>query len=485
MFNGVGWPNGAVDNATILALPGPLLMLSSEHWHVQEATDAGKRVIYRAMALEGHRPAEVGWSASKYMTEIMRDVKQSSLATVITDFIPANELDLNYERGDGEDDFSDLGNRYNTIATFLYKLEPLLRKALPNAKLHWPAFTPNKDHSAIDYINTWKYAADKYDYIDFHAYVNLQNIQNEYILYGGSFDPSILMLTEWHCKGDIDEEQRVLEWLRDTDLPAFFFIYEWHNAPGWWSTDYDIAHNADRYDMFASSEVDESPPTVVVPTTAELKAHAQQRLSPHNFDWPTYEKQLQQESGWKHYDGSGNVLTSYTGVAKGVGQLNKNFYSEDVWSDPWKNLDASIDTMITYLQRYGTYRKALAAYNWGPGNVGGYTSAGNIHPAWDGTREWRCPVNLPQCNVTQMHHYLDVILGSGWPEPESIPMPSTYAVGPGVLQLMHDNDDEPASDELYFKNDKGVNQYSVTKGKSGASYEYTFSTNETHRFPPD
>jgi hypothetical protein len=54
--------------------------------------------------------------------------------------------------------------------------------------------------------------------------------------------------------------------------------------------------------------------------------------------------------------------------------------------------------MARLRDQLGSYRMALAAYNWGPGNVS----------RWDGGRE-----SLP----SETRHYLDVILGQGWPEP--------------------------------------------------------------------
>jgi hypothetical protein len=47
---------------------------------------------------------------------------------------------------------------------------------------------------------------------------------------------------------------------------------------------------------------------------------------------------------------------------------------------------------------YGSWARALAAFNWGPANVAN----------WDGQR-----ATLPE----ETRHYLDVILGDGWPEP--------------------------------------------------------------------
>ena len=63
------------------------------------------------------------------------------------------------------------------------------------------------------------------------------------------------------------------------------------------------------------------------------------------------------------------------------------------------------------------------------------------------------------------------------------PMPSVYAVGPGVLAKMAETGDQPASDELFFKHgDK--DEWSETYGQSGSKYVYIFSLNRTFRYAP-
>jgi hypothetical protein len=141
---------------------------------------------------------------------------------------------------------------------------------------------------------------------------------------------------------------------------------------------------------------------------ADIKDYARPRAESRGLHWPTYEKQIQQESGWAHWSSPGVVKSSPTG-SMGLGQLNSKFYPRSDWEDPYRNIDVSMMTMQGYVQKFGSYRKALAAYNWGPGNVGGYTkSDGTVVPPWDGRRE---------TISTQGAHYLDVILGPGWPEP--------------------------------------------------------------------
>jgi len=160
---------------------------------------------------------------------------------------------------------------------------------------------------------------------------------------------------------------------------------------------------------------------------SDSKEFARPRVEAAGLHWPTYERQIQQESGWEHWSSPGVVKSSPTG-SMGLGQLNSKFFPESDWADPHTNLAKSIEIMAGNLAKFGSYRKALAAYNWGPGNVGGYTSNGHVHPAWDGTRDWRCPVGLPQCRTAQRDHYLDVILGPDWSEPTEAAMPASNIV---------------------------------------------------------
>ena len=211
---------------------------------------------------------------------------------------------------------------------------------------------------------------------------------------------------------------------------------------------------------------------------ADAKEYARPRVEAAGFDWPTYEKQIQQESGWAHWSAPGVVKTSYSGAAKGLGQLHKDYYPAEVWSDPYRNIDASIDTMAKNLARFGSYRKALAAYNWGGGNVGGYTDgAGRVHPAWDGTREWRCPheAAVAQCRTAQRDHYLDVVLGPGWPEP---------ADNTGSADVVYDDYRDPEPAGRFASQPKGVILHGSRSGRPGnpkrAEYEGTARYEQTN-----
>jgi hypothetical protein len=108
-----------------------------------------------------------------------------------------------------------------------------------------------------------------------------------------------------------------------------------------------------------------------------------------------FERQISQESGFspKAY----NAKSGATGIA----QIIPRWHPGVDPTDPIASLDYAAKWMADLRRIYGSWRAALAAYNWGPANVA----------KWDGQRE-----TLPE----ETRHYLDVILGDGWPEPAQI-----------------------------------------------------------------
>lgn len=106
-----------------------------------------------------------------------------------------------------------------------------------------------------------------------------------------------------------------------------------------------------------------------------------------------FERQIGQESGFNPK--AFNARSGATGIA----QIIPRWHPGVDASDPYASLDYAAKWMADLRRIYGSWAKALAAYNWGPANVA----------KWDGKRE-----SLP----AETRHYLDVILGDGWPEPE-------------------------------------------------------------------
>lgn len=124
----------------------------------------------------------------------------------------------------------------------------------------------------------------------------------------------------------------------------------------------------------------------------DLRVYAREAARRAGCDPDLFERQIQQESGFD--PAAFNAGSGATGVA----QIVPRFHPGVDPHDPLASLDYAAEWMARLHRQYGTYRKALAAYNWGPGNVAG----------WDGQR-----ASLPM----ETRSYLDVILGDGWPEP--------------------------------------------------------------------
>lgn len=124
----------------------------------------------------------------------------------------------------------------------------------------------------------------------------------------------------------------------------------------------------------------------------DLRAYARETAIRAGCDPDVFVRQIQQESGFN--PAAFNAGSGATGVA----QIIKRWHPDVDPTDPIASLDYAATWMAQLHAQYGSYQRALAAYNWGPGNLAG----------WDGQR-----ATLPG----ETRHYLDVILGDGWPEP--------------------------------------------------------------------
>lgn len=131
----------------------------------------------------------------------------------------------------------------------------------------------------------------------------------------------------------------------------------------------------------------------------DLKRHARKAAEEAGYNPDYFERQIQQESGFNpeaHNEGSN---------ASGIAQIIPKWHpGVDVWN-PYESLTYAAQLMRSYYNKFGSYPKALAAYNWGSGNVGGGYWDGEDHEPWDGRRK-----TLPE----ETRHYLDVILGKDW-----------------------------------------------------------------------
>ncbi len=125
-----------------------------------------------------------------------------------------------------------------------------------------------------------------------------------------------------------------------------------------------------------------------------IRAYADERARHYGVPVSLFVKQIQQESMFN--PDAFNASSGATGIA----QIIPRWHPGVDATDPYASLDYAAKWMADLRRIYGSWARALAAYNWGPANVA----------KWDGKRE-----TLP----AETRHYLDVILGEGWPEPLS------------------------------------------------------------------
>ena len=108
-------------------------------------------------------------------------------------------------------------------------------------------------------------------------------------------------------------------------------------------------------------------------TSEQLQAIARQKARDFGVNETIFFRLIQKESGW-------NPKARSTSGAEGLGQLMpptaRGLGVSDSY-DPVQNLTGSARYLGQQLKRFGSYEKALAAYNAGPGNVERY---GGIPP---------------------------------------------------------------------------------------------------------
>jgi hypothetical protein len=133
-----------------------------------------------------------------------------------------------------------------------------------------------------------------------------------------------------------------------------------------------------------------------MPTNREMyEPIAREAARRYGIDEETFVRQIAQESGFNPL--AHNVASGASGIAQIIGRFHPGVNP----ADPIASLEYAAKWVADLRRIYGSYRKALASFNWGPANVA----------KWDGKRE-----TLPE----ETRHYLDVILGDGWPEPAQI-----------------------------------------------------------------
>lgn len=268
---GIHWPDGA-EPGELWTMPGStfLLLDSEARWHYDELARRRPEslILWRSIAVP---PLTVKMNAGRYCDAVLLHWSEQHNQT---DLIPWNEWNLNYERGDSQDDWNRdvMAKVYRDFgATFAGKVRQELRQRLNGSvKLHYPAWAPG--HYLEDNVGTWSNEADNWDVIDLHGYGTLADVQAQYAWYRAIFPGKKLCLTEWHgrSRDDVDEERRILVWLADLCrrdplfIGATFFIWKWHQGKGHVS-DWDIEGNPARMALFLSPPVAVDVPPVEPP----------------------------------------------------------------------------------------------------------------------------------------------------------------------------------------------------------------------------
>lgn len=126
----------------------------------------------------------------------------------------------------------------------------------------------------------------------------------------------------------------------------------------------------------------------------DYRATAREAAARHGVPGAMFERQINQESGFNP-----RAYNSASGAA-GIAQIIARFHPGVDPFDPIASLEYAAKWLAELRQQHGSWRRALAAYNWGPGNVS----------TWDGR-----DASLP----AETRRYLDAILGPGWPEPDA------------------------------------------------------------------
>jgi hypothetical protein len=419
---GIGFPNGPANDALYMQMPGPLLMLDSEaRWHIDRYRAAGRPVVWRSMAIP---PATLGWSVSRYVDAVLVHTgeQQTSLDGGL---IFANEWNLNGERGDHEDDWQDVERRYTFLNAQIIATAQMLRSRV-RCELWYPAWSPHQFWR--ENVERWAPSVDAVDVLAFHEYETLEAIQDTYRWLRSRWPDKKLACTEWNCReGGESEIKRVLEWFArvEQDDPnfvgAYYFVGKWYPPADSWTPDLDVEGRPELVSLFLSPPtVQPAPIPAPEPTVPDYHAMTRAAAAVAGIDQDLFERQIGQECGW-----SPDVIEcrrDSSAGARGIAQIVPRFHPGVDPCDPQAALAYAASLMASSVRTYGSYQKALIAYNWGPGNLSHWNGDPNTLPA-------------------ETRHYLDVILGAGWPEPGGAPV--TGIKLSEVLDRAHSREGDP------------------------------------------
>src|SRR5262245_23582456 len=182
-------------------------------------------------------------------------------------------------------------------------------------------------------------------------------------------------------------------------------------------------------DAWTQLEQMNQPPLAPVRVGGDLHEYARQAANRYGIDPDIFERQIQQESGFRtdamSPAGATGIAQFMPGTAAGMGVDP---------TDPYASLDAAARLMKSNLGSYGgDYAKALAAYNAGPGNVDKY---GGVPP------------------FEETQRYVSTILGgrtgTAGPVGPAAPVQSAASIVRGALPALSQfGDKELSSAEAY------------------------------------
>lgn len=216
-------------------------------WAAVAATRPYGRTVWRASPEV--KPAQRDYDAHVYSREVFRnlDAHHDRTGAYPSDVLLLNELNLNYERGDGasDTDSSLWAARYELLGRFLGELltECQERAGDRSWSPRWWFQGWSPGHGHRDYAALWVPVAQRYAGVCLHAYGLADWVSEEVSWYVERFGPTKpLLLGEWNPDSSdlwgsarIAEEGRIRARLENVcraypQVEACYFIWKWGEA---------------------------------------------------------------------------------------------------------------------------------------------------------------------------------------------------------------------------------------------------------------
>ncbi len=261
-----------------------------------------------------------------------------------------------------------------------------------------PAWLDGFDFVHVDAVAIHPYLKDGPNDSDIEDLPDVTSLLDAYEEYTGTLP---IMITEWGWWGDktdrgVDEIYDMVRWASESKRIAGFFYFCYSDAmvPPFGLYNADGSPKEDYVEAFVDAAAGTNNSTFWISgggvTTPDLVEYAKARARVYGVDQDIFYKQIKQESQFnpKAYNNASG--------ATGIAQIIPSMHPDVDPTDPRASLDYAAKWLSKLLKTYnGSYVKALAAYNWGPGNVN----------SWNGSYS-----DLPE----ETRLYLTIILGEEW-----------------------------------------------------------------------